>query len=538
MEEADVSPRESPSESSNGSSKILRGSFLMMVSYLFFRVGGYLYRFILSRMLGPEGYGLVGLTTPFQGIFQVLSAGGFPPAISKFVAQHNALDEKDMARQVILTSLKFMMVAGTLFGILIFFSADWIANFYFQKPAMVYPLQAVALITPFSVIVGALRGAFQGVYKMELVVASRAVEQVFMIGMAVVFVSIGFYAAGAVLGTALGFIASSLVSLILLKKYVWTLFPKPVNKISFKDELALLKTLLVFSIPVAITALSEMAIYDVGPLVIGRYLPAQDAGYYTTADPIARLPLIISLSVAAVILPAASEAASLKDKVLLENYITQSYRYVVLLVFPLCVGIAIFAQPLLGLLFGSDYIFGAPVLSILVVGMTFYTLFMVSSSIIQGMGYPRLPMIILILGTVLNIILNFLMVPMYGIIGAAIATTIVAFLIMIVILWKTCHITKISLPYLDFAKIGFATAIMGLSIYFIPRIDLELFGTVIDLGLLAAIIIAPIVYTIVFALIGGFTKRDIRVIRRYSKKFGPLSGAVERVVKFIDRFVK
>ncbi len=529
MESSKTDSSESSNESSNGSSKILRGSFLMMISYLFFRVGGYLYRFILSRMLGPEGYGLVGLTTPFQGIFQVLSAGGFPPAISKFVAQHNAVGETDMARQVILTSLKFMMVAGTLFGLLIFFSADWIANFWFHKSAMVYPLQAVALITPFSVIVGAMRGAFQGVYKMELVVVSRAVEQIFMISMAVVFVSIGFYAAGAVLGTAFGFIASAIISLILLKKYVWVLFPKPATKISFKDELILLKTLLVFSIPVAITALSEMAIYDVGPLVIGRYLPAQDAGYYTTADPIARLPLIISLSIAAVILPAASEAASLKDHKLLENYITQSYRYVVLLVLPLCVGIAAFAQPLLSLLFGSNYIYGAPALSILVVGMTFYTLFMVSSSIIQGIGHPRLPMIILIIGTVINIVLNFLMVPMYGIVGAAIATTIVAFLIMVVILWRTIHITKVNLPYIDFIKVGIASTIMGIMLLLLPKTYL---------GLLTAVIIAPILFTIVFAIIGGFTKRDVRVIRRYKNKFGPLSGAIEGVVKLIERFAK
>ncbi len=514
---------------SDKSSKILRGSFLMMVSYLFFRVGGYLYRFILSRMLGPEGYGLVGLTTPFQGIFQVLSAGGFPPAISKFVAQHNAVNEEDVARQIILTSLKFMMVAGTLFGLLIFFSAEWIANFYFHKAAMVYPLQAVALITPFSVIVGAFRGAFQGVYKMELVVASRVVEQVFMIGMAVVFVSIGFYAAGAVLGTAFGFIASSIVSLILFKKYVWVHFPKPATKISFKDELILLKTLLVFSIPVAITALSEMAIYDVGPLVIGRYLPAEDAGYYTTADPIARLPLIISLSVAAVILPAASEAASLNDKRLLETYIIQSYRYVTLLVVPLCVGIAIFARPLLSLLFGPDYIFGASALSILVFGMTFYTLFMVSSSIIQGIGHPRLPMVILLIGTVINIGLNFMLVPLYGIIGAAIATTIVAFLIMIAILWKTIKLTEVGLPYTDFAKVGFTSIIMGLPLFLLPQNYY---------GLFAGIIISPIIFVIVFAFIGGFTKRDVKMLQKYGNKFGPLSGVVEIIVKFIERFAK
>lgn len=516
-------------KNSDNSTKILKGSLLMMVSYLLFRVGGYIYRVILTRMLEPAGYGLVGLTLPFQGIFQVLSAGGFPPAIAKFVAQHNAVGEEDMARQVIITSLKFMMVAGTLFGLLIFFSADWIANVYFQKPAMVYPLQAVALITPFSVIVGAFRGAFQGFYKMELIVASRAVEQLVMISMAVVLVSIGFYAAGAVLGTGFGFIASALVSLILFKKYIWIHFPQPHNKISFKEELVLLKTLLVFSIPIAITALSEMAIYDVGPFVIGRYLPTTDAAYYTTADPIARLPLIISLSVAAVILPAASEAASLKDKKLLKTYITQSYRYVVLIVLPLCIGIAIMAQPLLSLLFGPNYIYGASALSILVFGMTFYTLFMISSSIIQGIGHPKLPMIILLSGTVLNIALNFLMVPIYGIIGAAIATTIAAFIIMVVMLWKTVHITEVGLPYPEFTKIAITSALMSLPLLLLPKTYY---------GLFAGIIIAPIIFTVIFALIGGFTKRDVRMLKKYGNKLGPLSKVVEITVKFIERFAK
>ena len=131
-------------------------------------------------------------------------------------------------------------------------------------------------------------------------------------------------------------------------------------------------------------------------------MTAKDAGYYGVADPIARLPLIISLSVAAAILPAASEAASLKDKKLLETYINQSYRYVILLVLPICVGVSIFAQPILGLLFGYNYIYGAGALSILVIGMAFYTLFMVSSSITQGIGHPRLPMTILLIGTAIK----------------------------------------------------------------------------------------------------------------------------------------
>ena len=482
----------------------------------------------MSRMLGPDVYGIFAATLPFQGVFQILSAGGLPPAIAKFVSQYNALDEKDMARQVILTALKYMMISGILFGLFMFFSAGWIATM-FHKPEATIPFQAVAFITPFSVIVGAFRGSFQGVYKMEYIVVSRAVEQIVMIIMAIILVSIGFYAAGAVLGTGFGFLASAIISLILFKKYIWTLFPEPVIKFSFMDELKILKMLIIFSMPVAITALSEMTIYDMSTWVIFYFMTSNFNAYYTNASAMARLPLIISLSVAAVILPATSEASSLKDKKLLRNYITQSYRYVILIILPICVGIAIFAQPLLSRLFGPAYAPGAQALSILIIGMTFYTLFMVSSSIMQGIGRPRIPMIILIMGTVINLGLNIFMVPLYGIVGAAIATTIATFLIMAAVLWQTFRITKVKLPYLDFAKIGVASAIMGLPLFLLPQTYL---------GLYIAVIISPIIFTIAFALIGGFTKRDVRVLRKYKKKLGPLAGATEILVKFIERFAK
>lgn len=504
---------------------------MMMISYLFFRAGGYIYRILMSRMLGPDGYGLLVMTLPFQGIFQILSAAGIPPAIAKFVSQHKATGEDEMARQVIFTSLKLMSILGIFFALVMFFSANWIANVYFQKPEVALPLQAVALITPFSVIVGAFRGAFQGMYRMEFIVATRATEQVFMITSAVVLVSLGFYAAGAVTGTAIGFLASAISAVLIFRKYLWKYFPKPApeNKLSFIEELGLMKTILVFSIPVAVTGLSELAIYDIGTLIMGRYLDQREVGYYGVADPIARLPLIISLSVAAAILPAASEAASLKDKNLLETYINQSYRYVILVVLPICVGVSIFAKPILELFFGSQYIFGAGALSILIIGMTFYSLFMVSSSITQGIGHPRLPMFILLIGTGINLSLNYILVQVYGIVGAAVATTIAAFIIMLAIVWKTFQITEIRPPYLDFGKIGLASIIMGLLLIIIPKTFV---------GLVLAVIVAPISYLVLLTVIGGFKKDDIRIVRKYKEKFGPLSGAIEKLVKFIERFAK
>ncbi|ADL57665.1 oligosaccharide flippase family protein [Methanothermobacter marburgensis] len=516
---------------SSGTSKLLKGSFFIIIGNLLFRVGGYIYRVLMTRLLGPEGYGLLGLTLPFQGIFQILAAGGLPPAIAKYVAQHRALKEDEMARQVVITALKVMIFLGLTFSLVMFFTAPWLANQFFHKPAAQYPLQAVALITPFSVIVGAFRGAFQGIYRMEYVVVTRAVEQVFMITLAVVFVMAGFYAAGAVMGTAMGFLASAISAILIFKRLMNSYFPPapPEKRLTIREELGLVKVLLSFSIPVIITALSEMAIYDISVFVIGVFMATTSVGYYTAADPIARLPLVVSLSVATAVLPAASEAFALKDRRLLETYIVQSYRVVTLLVLPMCVGIAVFSEPLLELLFGSNFIFGAGALSILVVGMSFYTLFMISSSIAQGIGYPRLPMYVLVAGTVINLALNVALVPLIGIEGGALATTIAAFIIMIIILWKTSEITGVKPPGLSLLRIGFSSGVMGVFMLLLPQTIM---------GLLLAIILSPLVYGASLLLIGGVEKRDVRLVRKSASRMGPLSGAMNRVADLMDRWAR
>ena len=141
--------------------KLIRGSLIIFIGNIIFRVGGYVYRFLMAALLGPTMYGVLGLTLPFQGIFQTLSAGGLPPAIAKYVAEYNVVDEGDMARQTIYTALKIMVFLGITLGVLmVFFVAPWLVNNYLHKPIALVPLQIVGLITPFSVIVGAFRGAF------------------------------------------------------------------------------------------------------------------------------------------------------------------------------------------------------------------------------------------------------------------------------------------------------------------------------------------------------------------------------------------
>ena len=479
--------------------KLVRGSLIILIGNIIFRIGGYVYRFLMAILLGPTAYGVLGITLPFQGIFQTLSAGGLPPAIAKYVAEYEAVEEHDMARQTIYTALEIMIFLGLFFGVLmIFVVAPYLAYHYLGKPAALVPLQIVGLITPFSVIVGALRGAFQGVYKMEYIVYTRAVEQIGMILFATAFVLIGLSTIGALWGTVLGYSLSVVAAAYIFKVYMPKYIPKPSKDFVFtrRDKLSLAGTLVKFSIPVIITAIAEMLIYNICTIVMGRFLTFDEIGFFAAADPIARLPLIISVSIATTILPASSEAFKLKDKL----------------------RILYFKNP--------AYVAGASALAILSIGMTFYSIFAISTSIIQGIGNPRIPMYILVGGAVVTGMLNWYMVPFLGIAGGALATSLACLLMMIPCVYFVFELTNTKAPTVSIVKIVVAALIMGAFAFFIPKTTLWLFP-----GIFACVI----VYFFALILVKFFQKEEIDSLRRFSSRLGPLAKFVDKFLNFVER---
>lgn len=513
-------------------SKLVKGSVIIFLGNIIFRVGGYIYRFLMASLLGPAAYGILGLTTPFQGIFQILAAGGLPPAIAKYASEYTALEQHDLARQTVYTALKIMVILGLLVGfIMVFIAAPLIAYDFYNKPIALLPLQAVGLITPFSVIVGAFRGAFQSVYKMEYILYTRAIEQIFMILAATALVLLGLSTFGAVLGSVLGFAASAVSAIYIFKKYMGKYLPpkNPDFTFTLNQELGLAKKSIFFSVPVSITALAEMGIYSACTLIMGVFLTSTVIGYFTAADPIARLPLVVSSSLATTILPAASEAFAIKNKTLLSKYVSDTYKYGMFFVIPMCAGIAVFAKEIMGFVYftNSAYMNGAISLAILVVGMTFYSVYTMSSSIVQGIGNPRIPMYILVGGTLFTILIGWYLIPIYGIEGGALASTLASFLMMIPMVYFTTKLTDVKLPYTFLIKVIIASIIMVIPAFVLPDNHL---------GLIVGILLGIIIYIIMILLLRTLSHDDVGQFRGFANKLGPFSKFTHKLLDFADKY--
>jgi len=158
--------------------------------------------------------------------------------------------------------------------------------------------------------------------------------------------------------------------------------------------------------------------------------------------------------------------------------------------------------------------------------MTFYSIFSISTSIVQGIGNPRIPMYILIFGSVTTGLLCWLLVPSMGIAGGALGTTIGCLLMMIPVVYFVFKLTKAKFQLLPVIKITLASLIMGIFALFIPKTALWLFP---------GIIACMIVYFFALILVKFFTKEDIASLRQLSSKFGPVSTIANKILNFVER---
>lgn len=151
---------------------------------------------------------------------------------------------------------------------------------------------------------------------------------------------------------------------------------------------------------------------------------------------------------------------------------------------------------------------------------------MISSSILQGTGNPRLPMYILLLGTAVNIALNTVFVNIMGIIGAAIATTITTGILMIVIMLFVIRTTKISIPWKNILLVLICNLILMVVCYLIPK-------TLI--GLIIGVIIGSAIYIVALIRLKVLTKRDIDFFSQYMNRIPVLKKYTPKLVEYIEK---
>jgi len=208
----------------------------------------------------------------------------------------------------------------------------------------------------------------------------------------------------------------------------------------------LIKKLFVFALPVFIGGIGGMIIGYTDTLMITVFRSLPEVGYYQTAQPAARILWYLVTPLVAVLFPMISELWARRERKLLGNALHFLTKFSFILIIPAALVFIAFPDIVINLLFGPRYLAGTTVLQILAGGAIVYMLYSILVSAMAGIGKPIINTKVVGVMTVLNLAGNLLLIPAYGIEGAAIATLSAYTLGLVLMFYYARKLVKFTVP--------------------------------------------------------------------------------------------
>lgn len=513
----------------------LGGAAILAGAVAITKLIGAVYKIPLGNLLGKEGMG------PFQAAYNVysvlltVSTAGLPLALSRLVAEADALGRINQRRRIFRVALGLFFVLGLIGGGLMLLLPDALAALLHNDLAA----QAIRALAPslFCVcLLSAIRGYTQGQGRMLPTAVSQIIESSskLIVGLSLAWVLTQRMqappetaAAGAILGVSAG----SLLSLLTLT--VWTLR-------SGRSEAGtdvpdgrhfILRRLLEIGIPVTlgsagmslVTLLDQSVSMGVLQRSLGLSVEVANGlyGEYSFALTLFALPPSFIYPVSISLVPAVSAALCRQDRAGAGRCAAAALRATALLALPAGVGLSVMAGPILHLLYPArpeEAAAAAWHLSVLGVASVFVCLMVASSGILQAYGREKLPVWTLLAGGAVKIAASIALVsrPDIGIHGAPISTLLCYGLIAALNLGAIRRSIPAQVRLGEiFGKPLVMTAVMALTARAVYGLLSRAAGN--GVAVLGAIALAALVYGVLAVALGAVRREDLLALPKGEK---------------------
>jgi len=554
----------------NQKKSFIKGALILAAANLIVKLIGAFFKIPLYNLLDKDGNGLFNVAYQIYTFMFIIATAGFPIAVSKMVAESTARGSDYEAEKIFRSARILLGIIGIIGSLILFFFAEQLAGLLNNTNAAL-PIRAISPAVFLVALVSAYRGYFQGRQNMYPTAGSEVIEALAKLLVGIIFATYFLNmeinpnmsgiidwqtktissksartiiaASGAIFGVTVGTLCS-LILMLLVNGFGKK--PRYVNTNS-KSALVILKELVMISIPITIgasvsslTSLVDLATIMnrlvVNPSVFDRYSFLFDYGtkffsdvtaeslngaqilekkanmlygmYTGQAQTMFNLPLTIVVALGMSIVPAISSAVASNKLIDAKKTTESALRLTVLFALPCAIGMSVLSKEILALLYkDSDAYLLLQKLSIAVI---FVSVVSVTNSILQAYGKVYYPVINMIIGGAVKVIMNYNLIPVYGIDGAPIATNVCYGVIAVLNIICIIRFVKIKFSIPDLIlRPGGAAVIMGAAAVLISDLLSKTIGEG-KITTLLAIGVAGLVYGIMIFLFGAVKEEDVK----------------------------
>ena len=432
------------------------GAAVLTISALVIKVMGAIYRIPLGNILSDAVMGDYNSAYNIYSVLLTISTAGLPVAVSKSISEASALNRRNQVMKIFQVALNTFLVLGVLGFLCMTVLAIPVSNILLKDPKAVYCVLALSPSVLCVCLMSPIRGYFQGQMNMWPTGISQIIEAFFklIVGLILAFYFVNVAkldelgSVGAIIGVSVG---SAVALAYLVYVFIGARRQERTRPAQDKpdDGRKVFSTLLKLAVPITIgsAATSLVSLLD-GNLVMdlltdiyhnvdGLALdattglgPALDAartqyGIYSKTWPLYNLPFSMMVPLTASIVPAVTACVSKRDRAGARRISESAVRMGMIVALPMCMGLFALGGPIMSLLYPSiDSDVAGPLLSLLALAAVFVSIQLLCNAILQANNMVNLPVLVVIVGGVVKIIVNYILVgnPAIRVYGAPVGT--------------------------------------------------------------------------------------------------------------------
>ena len=419
----------------------------------------YLFSIMMARWLGPQMLGIYSLGNAITRIGEIFGIMGLDNGVLRYVSREK--EKNDNVRNSIYSSIKMGFISSIFIGLLLYFSSDWIVlNLFNEDTFLSTVIKVYALTLPFTVTTLIASFATQGFKILKYKVFVNQIVNPFTLLLTMILSYVFFGVNVAILAPT---VVSAVIGFFLILHYLNGFVDVSVSKVlNAKFDNKILR----FSLPLMFVSAIGIIMHWTDIIMLGILKDAKDVGLYHPVERTAGLIRMILFAFASIFAPLFSQYFHEKNQTKMLEVFQLSTKWILLTSLPLFIFLILFSNTIL-MLFGSEFGNNSLALPILTVGIMIQAVFGLGSPSLTMSGFQKYNLINALVALFTNIFLNIMLIPQFGIAGAAMGTTIALFLISLLRFFENYYLLGLNLLSTKLLKPIFAGLSTGIIVYLV-----------------------------------------------------------------------
>jgi O-antigen/teichoic acid export membrane protein len=414
--------------------ELLKGSSLSLVIKIGGVAASYVLSLLISMRYGAKGFGIYSLSLTVLWVLGLTGLMGFNLAVLRFIPQFISEDNLHKIKVLYKDILQLTAPISLFLSIFLYIFSYKIAVVVFNDDSLFIAFRMISFLIPLFVINQINIEVMRAFKHIKLSEYLRNLNVPLFNILFFVFINllvISYYTA--VLSYCFAILISFLLSVYFVGRKLRSIPQKKGGYLSKKE-------LLRISFPMMVTGFMNLIMGNIDTIMLGIFSSTENVGIYNIAFKVASLMIFSLTAINTIVAPMFSELYWSNKMVDLKKVVKFSSKLMFWTSAPLFVVLVVFPEFVLGL-FGNEFEIGKNALIILAIGQFINAVSGSVGFLLNMTGKQHIFRNIFLIATLINLILNFILIPKYGIVGAAIAT------MTSVVAWNIVSVIYIKLEY-------------------------------------------------------------------------------------------